>query len=626
MNLDDLEHFVTFTGTSTAADGRVAFGTKRMNVGDDRYDAVIWLADESGIRQMTVGTTDIDPSFSPDGNYLAFLRKGPDKTDLPQLAVIDVAGGEARVLTDFSMGARSFSWSPDNSQLVVSAVEYAAEWADADQEERARMPVRLTRLPMRVDTAGPLHNNVGSSWLVPIDGSEPTKLSADSFREVGAVYSPDGASVAFLSDRSGRLVSDFAQEIWLRDLASGELTKIADAGMWGDLTYDDSGRLHAVGLQDVFDWPDMMGLWRFDDTGPTNLTGALDRGVQSVVFDGNEAIFTIEDAGRVTIHRLAGDGSIETVHHADSVVSAVSVGGGSISFVESTFDHPGEVMARDVHGITTISDMNADLRERLVDGHHIEIDGVDAWVFLPPGSATVPLLLNIHGGPAAQYGYGFFDEFQVYVGAGYGVVCCNPRGSSGKGRDHIRGVVGDGWGVNDLADIQSALDAALAQFPRLDASRMGVMGGSYGGFMTAWLTARDQRFASSVVERGLLNWVSFAGTSDIGAYFSDMYLAANLPADASRLWEASPMALAHQITTPTLVVHSENDFRCPIEQAEQLFMTLLRSGVDSEMVRFPGESHELSRAGKPLHRRERFEAILDWHGRYLLAVDQNLAN
>ncbi len=259
----------------------------------------------------------------------------------------------------------------------------------------------------------------------------------------------------------------------------------------------------------------------------------------------------------------------------------------------------------------------------LVEPTRFQVDGdggpIDAWVLLPPGDEPVPVLLNVHGGPASQYGEVFFDEFQVYVSAGYGVVACNPRGSSGRGRAWMRGVAGDGWGTNDLADIHAVVDAALDGFPRLDRHRMGVMGGSYGGFMTAWLTARDRRFRSAVVERALISWPSFWGTSDIGTSFTGLYTGADMPDGAAELWAKSPLEAAGEIATPTLILHSEDDHRCPIEQAEQLFAALLKAGTPAELLRFPGESHELSRSGSPRHRQERFDAILEWHDRWLRA-------
>jgi dipeptidyl aminopeptidase/acylaminoacyl peptidase len=165
------------------------------------------------------------------------------------------------------------------------------------------------------------------------------------------------------------------------------------------------------------------------------------------------------------------------------------------------------------------------------------------------------------------------------------------------------------------------VDAALEREPRLDAERLGIMGGSYGGYITGRVIGVDGRFSSAIVERGLLAWPSFAGTSDIGPYFDRLYLGAQLPEGYEDLWRASPVSNAHQVTTPTLVLHSENDFRCPIEQAEQLFALLQRHGVESELVRFPDEGHELSRSGKPKHRVERFEIVLDWHGRHLSQGD-----
>jgi dipeptidyl aminopeptidase/acylaminoacyl peptidase len=238
---------------------------------------------------------------------------------------------------------------------------------------------------------------------------------------------------------------------------------------------------------------------------------------------------------------------------------------------------------------------------------------------LPAGDEPVAALLNIHGGPATQYGFGFFDEFQVYAGAGYGVVACNPRGSSGRGRDFVRTPVGR-WGEErspDLEDVLAVLDAALARFPRLDADRLGIMGGSYGGFMTAKILGVDDRFRSAVPERGLYAFTSFVGTSDIGPRFPRMYIGDVEPGEIDALWQASPLSRAHRITTPSLILHSEADYRCPIEQGEQLFAVLVANGVEVEMLRFPGSSHELSRSGKPTYRKQRFEAILEWHGRHM---------
>jgi len=169
----------------------------------------------------------------------------------------------------------------------------------------------------------------------------------------------------------------------------------------------------------------------------------------------------------------------------------------------------------------------------------------------------------------------------------------------------------------DVEDITAVVDQALRREPRLDPDRLGIMGGSYGGFLTAWTIARDHRYRSAVVERALTDWESFGGTSDLSRDFSGLYLYPAKAGDHEALWKASPMATASRVTTPTLIIHSESDLRCPIGQGEQFFTALLRNGVDVEMVRFPDEGHELSRSGAPRHRVERFEYILDWHARHL---------
>jgi dipeptidyl aminopeptidase/acylaminoacyl peptidase len=306
-----------------------------------------------------------------------------------------------------------------------------------------------------------------------------------------------------------------------------------------------------------------------------------------------------------------------------------------VAFTATSLADPGELW-RVADGteerLTTIND---DLRTdgNLVATEHVTFargdDEIDAWVLLPPDAgADVPLLLNVHGGPTTQYGFGFFDEFQVYAAAGYGVVGINPRGSSGRGRAWARAIVGtwtDG-GSPDTLDLEAAVDMVLERYPQVARDRLGVMGGSYGGYATARLLARTDRFRSAVVERGLLNWVSFGGTSDIGAFFDRMFMDRALPADAAALWAASPVAHADRISTPTLVIHAEHDWRCPVEQGEQLFVMLRRHGVDAELLRFPDEGHELSRSGSPKHRVERFEAILDWHAHHLGAAGAAVAD
>jgi len=380
-------------------------------------------------------------------------------------------------------------------------------------------------------------------------------------------------------------------------------------------------------------------VWRREEDGTlTDLTGHLDRSTfphaPSISPDGpqwigSDFLTCVEDAGRVRVVRVDRDGAIEPVLGGERAITGVSVSKDGSRFVFTATDpvDPGEVHLWHDGDERVVTAINADFTADagLVAPEHFTVlsDGIeiDAWVYLPEGEDSVPVLLNIHGGPATQYGFTFFDEFQMYVGAGYGVVACNPRGSSGRGVDFVRAVTKEGWGVVDSADVTAVLETALERYGRLDGDRMGVMGGSYGGFLTAWLIGRDHRYRSAVVERGLLSWVSFAGSSDIGSTFGRFYLDAEPPSGVDRLWEASPLASADRITTPTLVLQSEQDYRCPIEQGEQLFMIMLRQGVDAEFVRFPGEGHELSRSGKPKHRQERFSSIIEWHDRHLKALD-----
>jgi dipeptidyl aminopeptidase/acylaminoacyl peptidase len=236
---------------------------------------------------------------------------------------------------------------------------------------------------------------------------------------------------------------------------------------------------------------------------------------------------------------------------------------------------------------------------------------VHGWVTTPPWPGPHPVVLAIHGGPFAQYGRTLFDETQAYVSAGYAVVQCNPRGSSGYGAEHGR-VIRGAWGAYDVDDVLAFLDTALTD-PDLDAHQVGVMGGCYGGYLTALLIGRTDRFAAAIVERAFTDPVSFVGSADVGWFLPDQYLGT----DPERIAAQSALTHASAITTPTLVIHSEEDWRTPLEQGTRLYVELKRRGVPSELLLFPGEGHELSRSGRPRHRLARLEHVLRWWARWL---------
>ncbi len=618
---------------------RVAFVVTRPDREADRNERRIWLWDGEAARPLTAGPDDHAPRWSPDGNRLAFLRRGPDRGDPAQVAILPLAGGEAETVTSFPLGVGELAWSPDGEAIAVVATTWSEAWEGLDDAERARRPRRLTRLPYRADGRGPLDDRHTHVWLVDPSGrGEPRCLTPGEYDEQEIAWSPDGAEIVFLGARHPGRGLDPGIQVWSVPAAGGDATALTAPGRWSTPSFDRAGRLHVVGLPDVWSHPDVLPLWRREPTGEwTCLTGDVDRnlvpGWPATApagprwLDDGTAFCTLEDGGRVGVVRILPDGGIEEIVGGERVVTGVDPrrDGTAAAFVASTPTDPGELWWWENGEERPLTALHAAFRAtaRLVAPRRFTFtqEGftIEGWVYLPPGDEQVPLLLNIHGGPASRYGYGFFDEFQVYVEAGYGVVAVNPRGSSGYGAAHVRAIVGT-WDEElppDLRDLLAAVDVALARFPRLDPARMGVMGGSYGGFATVRVLAADGRFRSAVAERGLYAWSSFVATSDIGPWFGRTYLEVDPPEGWPTLWTASPLAYAHRITTPTLVIHAEEDLRCPVEQGEQLFALLWRRGVATELLRFPGEGHELSRSGSPRHREERFAAILEWHGRHL---------
>lgn len=634
MQPADLSLITTVSDPQMHPDGhRIAFVATTIDLEEDRYRSSLWLWDGE-LRQLTFGRSDSAPRWSPDGGSLAFVRKGPEPTDPTQLAIMPSDGGEARIITSFELGVQAPLWSPDGSQLLVLATEWFGEWADLDKDERARRPRRVTGFDVRLDDVGWRHDRRSYAYLVAPDGeTPPRRVGSAEESESGLSWSPDGAKVAMITSRDNPKFLRSGVEVVEVDVVSGAETLRAQGSGFYLTDYDPSGALYGLG-DPTPDYPYVYSLWRLGDP-PVDVTGHIDRSVNDLAVPTamerplwleNGFLCTVMDRGRGHIMAFDREGNTKTLLGGDRYVTGLSRSpSGKLTFTATDPTCPGELYERTPDGEERrLTDFNRGIRSEggLVSPRFFQAESapgieVDAWVYAPEGDGPFPVLLNIHGGPASEYGFYFFDEFQVYASAGYAVVAANPRGSEGRGHEWLRAVIGAGWGAVDMEDITAVVDQALRRDDRLDPSRMGIMGGSYGGFLTAWAIARDDRYRSAVVERALIDWESFAGTSDINRDFSGLYLHPVTAADHQALWKASPLATADRITTPTLIIHSESDLRCPIGQAEQFFTALLRNGVDVEMIRFPDEGHELSRSGSPRHRVERFENILAWHDRHL---------
>ncbi len=636
MRPDQLGDFRVPSDAFLHPDGtRVVFVVTQMDLEEDEYVRQLWTWDGETARQLTFGRADGSPRWSPDGATIGFLRKGLGDEDEPQLAFLPIDGGEAEVVTDFDLGVSSLEWSPDGTRLALVVSEYVDGFED--EEERSRAPRRIKDPSFRFDNKGWTYNKRSHIWIHDVGMGESTQITEGEFDETGPRWSPDGSTITYLSAAHDQRWTRPFNQVFTVPSDGGDPDEVTKMGEWAWSGFSPQGLLHVIGRETDEFTLDPSPFQRVEGDGSLTQLTDLDRNLMPghppgplaaprFTTDGS-ATMIVEDRGAQRVISVAPDASVTDVVGGARVITGwcSSADGSSAVFTASSPGQPGEVFWWDGSEERQLTALNDDFiagielaapQEFTFDSDGHEIHG---WVLLPPGDQKVPLLLNIHGGPFTQYGWGFFDEFQVYVGAGYGVVAINPRGSSGYGLEHGEAPCGR-WSEEmppDLLDLNAAPYAAAKQFPRLDTDNMGVMGGSYGGLATAMITSMDTSYRSAVAERGVYNWISMAGTTDI-PWFMHLYLLTDLPEGANEIWSASPLARAHKIETPTLVLHSEGDFRCPVEQGQQLFGILYRAGVDTELLLFPpDEGHELSRSGKPKHRVERFDAIVEWHDRYL---------
>jgi dipeptidyl aminopeptidase/acylaminoacyl peptidase len=635
----------------------VAFVVTTVDVEDNKYRSKVWLAPVDGReppRPVTSGEgRDLRPRWSPDGRMLAFVSVLDEGNS--ELRVLPVrGGGEVQRVVQWAEEIEDVAWSPDGTRLAFTARDRDEE-RYGQKKAKDQPPRRVEHLFFKLDSVGWTIDRHRHVFVVDfLSGGKPRHVSDGPYEDSGLTWSPDGREIVFSSARHRDWDLDRAVDLFSATVPSTAADGAADPERLTptDIQYarpswsPHSSRVaYLQSDQRTSPSHEQIGVLDLATGERRVLTTGLDRncgpyvgGAREPIWDGDDLVFGVEDAGNVHLYRVAAApdaGKPELVIGGERWVNGWDVAMGVIAFVVTTPTTLPElyVLAGDgaERQLTALGEPFGE-QVGLSDPERftaVSADGteVEAWVMRPVGfepGRKYPTLLNIHGGPFTQYGNRFFDEFQVQAGAGYAVVFANPRGSSGSteawGRA-IRGPKaevdpGSGWGGVDYDDLMAVTEEAVRRFDFVDGDRLGVLGGSYGGYMTTWVVGHTNRFASAISERAVNNLLTMEHTSDIATMFVD-YVGARHIDDPDEYLRQSPITHVRNIETPVLILHSEDDLRCPIEQADELFVAMRLLGKPVEFVRFPGESHELTRAGAPQHRVTRFELVLDWFDRTL---------
>jgi len=641
LQLQDLDSLQLPSEPALSPDGRqVVYVLRTTDAAADADRSALWsvsaTADGWGEPvQLTRGTADTSPAFSPAGDRIAFLRGGGDGP--AQLHLLRVHGGEAERVTQLAGGAGAPVWSP-----TADRIAFTAPVRDPDEPEHA--PVRSTRLGYKSDGAGLLGSARQHVHVLDLATREVRQLTTGDWHAGRPAWSPDGGRLALAAgpEPDADLTSRTPPHVVPAD--GGEL-RLLGAGLdvAGPMTWTADGaavlvvgqRRLAVGHAGLLRQP-------VDGAEPVDLAAPLDRnvmpggpgypgGLPQLTADGGTVVFCIRDRGCSHLYATAVDGASAprpVLTGPDVVVSGLSVAAGAdlaavvladstsygeVAVVDLTDGRTTRLTRHTAAGLPDVALLAPEPRTFTVhDGTQVH-----GWLLRDPAAPTPgPLLIDAHGGPhnawhpAADAAHPYH---QALAAAGWSVLLVNPRGSDGYGQEFYTGAVGH-WGTADERDLLDPVDALVAE-GIADPERLVVTGYSYGGYLTCWLTGRTDRFAAAIAGGVVADLASMAGTSDAGHALGGLEWPDPRTA-ADELAEISPITRVGRVDTPTLVLHGQADDRCPVGQAEQWFSALRVRGVPTELVLYPGASHLFILTGRPSHRIDYSRRLIDWAQRY----------
>jgi dipeptidyl aminopeptidase/acylaminoacyl peptidase/CubicO group peptidase (beta-lactamase class C family) len=646
QHIDDLTTLAVPEQPALSPDGsQIVYVLRTSDVDADRSVRSIWrVGARTGVpHQLTRGQADFAPAWSPDGTCVAFLRAEDGSA---QLWLLPANGGEPEQLTTLPLGAGAPVWSPDGSKIAFGAavdMHAAAGEDDKARASRASAPIVTDRLDYQADGAGLLRTKRQHLHVLDLASKQCRQLTSGDWNAGGPAWSPDSGRLAFSAATAPDADLKMRAPVYVLDVAdfaaTPELVGLPD-GAGGRVTWSaDGSALLVVGT--IGPPTGHAGLLRVPlNGGPVvDLAAPLDRNVMpggpgypgalpQLSEDGSSVLFCIRDRGCTHVYAVSaeGGGPSPLVTGAGRNVVGMSVAGAAAAIVLATPTSYGEVVlvetgtgnetVRTEHG-TNLADIELFVRE---DREFTISDGtvVHGWVIRDAAAeGPQPLLLDIHGGPHNAWN-GAADQVHLYhqelASRGWTILLVNPRASDGYGQQFFTGAQG-AWGQVDAKDLLEPIEQLVAA-GIADAGRLAVTGYSYGGFMTCYLTSRDDRFAAAVAGGVVSDLFSMAGSSDAGHFLSEYELTVPSWDDNGRYEVMSPIAQVARVHTPTLIVHGAADLRCPVDQAKQWHTALRERGVPTRLVLYPDASHLFILEGRPSHRLDFNRRIVDWVEQY----------
>lgn len=640
LQVNDLDNIHVLQDAQISPDGEYSAFVRKQIVNDTYYSQLfVQKFNEPFAVQWTFGEDTVQtPRFSPDGSWIVFTCNKEQGTP-PQLYLISTKGGEARQLTDLDGGASQPIWSPDSTEIIFNTSVSPDEQNEAKKTDEGKsQPLVVERLKYKSDAEGFLTSSRKQLASLSIDLEEVNILTEEAFDLDLSDVSSGNHSIIYTSNKEDdrRIGSD----LFLFNRETKEHHKLMTGAFTHGTFSSDGTKIAVYGHEHEFKGATQTKVWIYDIASERAacLTHHTDLGFADTMIGDirggmshpgpwwdhtDTALYVLgSQHGSTQLYEISLEGHItqKTSGKQHVYTFALDVQSSRAILGISTPTDPGELYTGSVKkdNWEAFTHFHDEWKKEVTLSAPEEIwckaeDGWDlqGWILKPEIKGNTPGILQIHGGPHAMYGNTFFHELQLLAAKGFTVFYCNPRGSHGYGQQFVNAVRGD-YGGMDFKDLMCFTDAVLEAYPSIDRERLGVTGGSYGGFMTNWITAHTSRFKAAASLRCISNWTSFYGVSDIGYFFTEWEVGSDLLEDPDKLWAHSPLKYAKNIHTPLLIMHGEKDFRCPIEQAEQLYVALKKLGRSTRFVRFPEANHELSRSGPPHLRKERLKELVFW--------------